>query len=90
MLHRRCEACGTRREIEVHHIRPVHLFPELELDARNLLTLCATHHRELGHGGDCWAWVPSVAAILVECRTVGVVSAALTRRAARERIYVAA
>ena len=35
-----CEACGGRREAAVHHALPVHLFPELELDPNNLITLC--------------------------------------------------
>ena len=41
-----CAACGTKDKLEVHHIHPFHLFPNLELDPSNLLTLCET-------GGNC-------------------------------------
>lgn len=36
-----CEACGQRDALEVHHVQPFHLRPELELDPTNLMTLCA-------------------------------------------------
>ena len=35
-----CEACGQRDGMEVHHIIPFHIRPDLELDPANLLTLC--------------------------------------------------
>lgn len=35
-----CQACGSKTGLEVHHIKPYHLFPELELDPTNLITLC--------------------------------------------------
>ncbi len=41
-----CAACGTRDKLEVHHIHPFHIYPELELVGSNLLTLCET-------GGNC-------------------------------------
>jgi len=58
-----CAACGATGNLQVHHIRPFHLFPELELDSTNLITLCEVvivdddkqndnHHLKLGHGGD--------------------------------------
>ena len=47
-----CELCGTRKELEVHHIQPVHLFPKFELEWWNLITLCRDHHFEWGHLGD--------------------------------------
>lgn len=48
----RCEACGARIDLEVHHIKPFHLFPEHELNWGNLITLCSRHHFELGHKGN--------------------------------------
>lgn len=42
-----CAACGRAKELEVHHIKPYHSHPELELDDGtngfdgNLVTLCA-------------------------------------------------
>ncbi|WP_165422930.1 HNH endonuclease [Ktedonosporobacter rubrisoli] len=53
-----CVACGYRgHKLQVHHIKPFHLHPELELDPNNLITLCEArgreHHLLLGHLG---AW----------------------------------
>lgn len=36
-----CAACGRDDDLEVHHIKPYHKHPELELDDGNLITLCA-------------------------------------------------
>lgn len=52
----RCMACGYKgRKLQVHHIRPFHLHPQLELDPKNLITLCEArgreHHLLLGHLG---------------------------------------
>jgi len=56
--HARCEACGRndKRELTVHHVRPVHLYPELELATENLMTLCDRCHFVFGHLGDWRAW----------------------------------
>ena len=35
-----CVACGRDKKLEVHHIEPVHLNPDRELDLSNLITLC--------------------------------------------------
>ena len=35
-----CAACGGKTKITVHHMKPFHLHPELELDPTNLITLC--------------------------------------------------
>ena len=35
-----CQACGGTDKLEVHHIAPYHLHPELELAPGNLITLC--------------------------------------------------
>lgn len=49
-----CVVCGHRgKGLQVHHIKPFHLYPELELDPHNLITLCEirgrTHHLLIGH-----------------------------------------
>ena len=62
-LHPMCEACGSIDHIQVHHIKPFHLFPELELEPTNLISICEkivadddktndNHHLQLGHNGD--------------------------------------
>lgn len=52
-----CIFCGGSRKLEVHHILPFHLHPELELDPSNLATLCEEDkggincHLHAGHLG---------------------------------------
>jgi hypothetical protein len=64
-----CAGCGRTEDelpsdskIEVHHIKPFHLFPELELDPTNLVTLCecpdCEDHLDDGHtyeGKSSWS-----------------------------------
>lgn len=35
-----CAVCGGKVKLTVHHIRPFHLHPDLELSHENLVTLC--------------------------------------------------
>jgi 5-methylcytosine-specific restriction endonuclease McrA len=51
-----CAACGSTSDLEVHHIKPYHQNPELELDPSNLIVLCDkpgpdNHHLTVGHLG---------------------------------------
>lgn len=52
-LHPSCEACGCKVGLQVHHIKPFHLFPELELEQSNLIVLCGPQgkdcHIRIGH-----------------------------------------
>jgi hypothetical protein len=36
----KCVVCGGNKKLEVHHIKPFHLHPDLELNPDNLITLC--------------------------------------------------
>jgi len=51
--HPTCAACGAKAALNVHHLKPYHLFPELELDPTNFLTLCESPshncHLMFGH-----------------------------------------
>jgi 5-methylcytosine-specific restriction endonuclease McrA len=52
-----CVACGYQgKGLQVHHIKPFHLHPALELDPNNLITLCEIkerdHHLLIGHLDD--------------------------------------
>ena len=64
--HPTCAACGGKEHLAVHHIRPFHLFPELELDPENLITLCegstCNCHLFFGHLGDFKSWNPNIKA----------------------------
>ena len=58
-----CVHCGGTTDLEVHHIRPVHLFPGLELVPANFMTLCegpTRCHLEYGHLGDWDNWNQSL------------------------------
>lgn len=63
-----CAVCGGSEKLEVHHKRPFHLQPELELDPGNLITLCealkggANCHLLFGHLGNFKAFNPDVEA----------------------------
>jgi hypothetical protein len=62
-LNSTCAACGTKNDLEVHHKKPYHLHPELELDPNNLITLCMENlcHIDIGHGDSFKAYNPNVA-----------------------------
>lgn len=52
-----CMACGKNKKVEVHHIEPVHLNPDRELDPSNLITLCDDPcHFVFGHLLDYKSW----------------------------------
>lgn len=55
-----CRVCKTTKNLEVHHIRPVNYYPELELVWDNLITLCRDHHFLYGHLLNWRAWNPNV------------------------------
>ena len=54
-----CQACGGADKLQVHHIAPFHLHPELELAPGNLITLCEKRGRDchfrFGHFFN-WSW----------------------------------
>lgn len=68
--HPTCEACGDKRDPEVHHIKDFSTHPELELDKSNLITLCGKRcHFLLGHLKDWKSINPTIvddAAMLLE------------------------
>ena len=45
----KCEVCGAKYFLELHHIIPFWVSPELELFPSNVVTLCRKHHLEWGH-----------------------------------------
>jgi 5-methylcytosine-specific restriction protein A len=63
-LHPFCAACGGHEQVQVHHRKPFHLHPELELDPNNLISLCEhpSHacHFVFGHLLDWHAYNPEV------------------------------
>ena len=58
-----CAACGSTKKLQVHHIKPFHLHPELELEESNLITLCMDKndcHLNVGHGDSWRCYNPNV------------------------------
>lgn len=57
-----CGVCGGKEKLEVHHIVPFHISPSLELDPKNLITLCESKkhgvncHLFIGHLGNYRNW----------------------------------
>lgn len=52
--HPTCAACGSKDNLNIHHIIPFHIDRSLELDFNNLITLCMGKkecHLRLGHAG---------------------------------------
>lgn len=53
-----CEICGTSKDLQVHHVKPFHVDPSLELDPNNLVTVCTSKywgfncHLKVAHGGN--------------------------------------
>lgn len=60
-----CAACGRDKKLEVHHIEPVHLNPDKELDPSNLITLCDDPcHLLFGHLMNYKSWNKDV---VIDC-----------------------
>jgi 5-methylcytosine-specific restriction protein A len=52
-----CQACGSTKNLQVHHIEPFHVNPSRELDPTNLITLCGKNcHLVFGHLMDYTSW----------------------------------
>ena len=43
----RCEWCGTKEWLEIHHVLPYDHFPQLEEHPDNLMLLCSRCHKKL-------------------------------------------
>jgi len=90
-LHPQCACCvvPSTRHVQIHHRFPFHYCvalgrPDLELDVRNLITLCEwpshpspSHHLLIGHLED---WLSSNLAVADDAATFRGMSAAQIRR----------
>jgi 5-methylcytosine-specific restriction protein A len=62
--HEFCIVCGGKASV-AHHVKPYHLFPELELDEKNLVAVCTDGpglncHLAIGHCGNWHDYNPFV------------------------------
>lgn len=55
-----CAVCGGKKKLQVHHIKPFHLHPQLETEMSNLITVCEAPghdcHLQFGHLGSFKSW----------------------------------
>lgn len=61
--HAQCAACLSKDCLQVHHVHPFHLRPDLELEPSNFIALCMGKmecHLKIGHGGSFGTWNPHV------------------------------
>ena len=76
----KCACCGSTTFLQVHHMKPFHNFPKLELDPKNLIVLCMSKnecHLLVGHGDNFKKFNPYVAADAknVACGSIAVAEA---------------
>lgn len=55
-----CAVCGSKKDLNAHHIKVFHLNQNDELDPQNLIALCRVHHQWWGHLGNWKSWNESV------------------------------
>lgn len=70
-----CEICGSSVRLQVHHVEPFYVKPDMELDPSNLVVLCMDTnecHFKVGHGGGMghgWkGWNPLIRQHIEEAR----------------------
>jgi hypothetical protein len=88
--HPKCECCGTRQHLQVHHIKPFHLDPALELDETNLMTLCMGEHEchlRIGHGDDFKAYNPHLVQDIQEIHAGKYTLLTAAERAKTNKVY---
>jgi len=88
--HPTCAACGGTNLLQVHHIVPFSVAPDLELEVSNLLTLCMGDfdcHLRLGHGGSFRCHNPRVLedVAVFRCASIGGRLVVLSEARARRR-----
>lgn len=54
----KCILTGTNKDLDVHHVKPFHLYPNLELEESNLRTISHPYHFLIGHLC-CWSNINS-------------------------------
>ncbi len=46
---KQCVACSSKKSVQVHHVLPRHIRPDLAVDMTNLIALCKDCHFHCGH-----------------------------------------
>ena len=69
-----CEACGSKKGLQLHHVQPYHLRPDLELEPSNLMVFCMAVlgwecHLYLAHAGSFRGYNASIRVDAIDFRT---------------------
>jgi len=63
-----CVCCNSKKQIEVHHILPRHIRPDLSTDMTNLIALCKGCHLRIGHLGSYFTYNETVKIVCMYVR----------------------
>ena len=58
-----CVCCNATKKIEVHHILPRHIRPDLAVDQTNLIALCKDCHFHIGHLNSYFTYNAAVSSV---------------------------
>lgn len=89
----KCAICGDVLHLQVHHMKPFHDFPELELDPKNLIVLCMGKnecHLLIGHGDNFKKYNPYIAADAMNVRAGSITYAETVIEAKKNAIFLPA
>lgn len=67
-LHDRSEYSGGKRNLEVHHIIPVSMRPDLAGAHSNMVVLTRGEHLHMAHAGSFTVYVPNIRALIDSAR----------------------
>ena len=68
LVPKECACCGGKKKIQVHHIKPRHLFPLLVLVLSNLIALCKDCHLRIGHLGSYFNYNAAISKVAMYVR----------------------
>ena len=61
-----CRYCQATNNLEVHHIIPQHIAPELARDTNNMVVLCRSCHFTVGHKNNWTNYFTNLMAVIRE------------------------
>lgn len=59
-----CEGCNRFAKLQVHHLVPVSVDPDLAGEPSNMITLCRPHHLYVAHWGSWTTYVKNIYEVL--------------------------
>lgn len=90
-LNPKCACCGSTNFLQVHHMQPFHLKPELELTPKNLIVLCMGKnecHLLIGHGNNFKKYNPYIGADSKNLAAGSITKAAAAALAKKNAIFL--